>query len=197
MELSARTDIGNKRAENQDSYRAQAHTDGKAWLAVCDGMGGARGGRLASGLAVASIEQVLCAGLPGVETDKQARALLEQAVRSANEAVYEKSTCHTRSPRHGHHGGVRRVPRRHAAVCACRRFPHLSVPWAFHLPAHEGPFHRAGAGGAGIHHRRGGGFSPAQEPHHPRFGRGPAGRGGFWRNSAFPQATFWCCARMG
>ena len=62
MELSARTDIGNKRAENQDSYRAQAHTDGKAWLAVCDGMGGARGGRLASGLAVASIEQVLCAG---------------------------------------------------------------------------------------------------------------------------------------
>lgn len=91
MELSARTDIGNKRAENQDSYRAQAHTDGKAWLAVCDGMGGARGGRLASGLAVASIEQVLCAGLPGVETDKQARALLEQAVRSANEAVYEKA----------------------------------------------------------------------------------------------------------
>ena len=41
MELSARTDIGNKRAENQDSYRAQARTDGKAWLAVCDGMGGA------------------------------------------------------------------------------------------------------------------------------------------------------------
>ena len=46
MELSARTDIGNKRAENQDSYRAQARTDGKAWLAVCDGMGGAAGGNI-------------------------------------------------------------------------------------------------------------------------------------------------------
>lgn len=91
MELSARTDIGNKRAENQDSYRAQAHTDGKAWLAVCDGMAArAAGGWQAVWLWPAS-NRCCAPGCPVWKQTNQARALLEQAVRSANEAVYEKA----------------------------------------------------------------------------------------------------------
>ena len=58
MRLVAKTDIGNQRAENQDSYRAGRLPDDTAWAVVCDGMGGARGGRLASNLATAKMEEV-------------------------------------------------------------------------------------------------------------------------------------------
>ena len=44
MKLVAKTDIGNQRTENQDSYRAGRMPGGTVWAVVCDGMGGARGG---------------------------------------------------------------------------------------------------------------------------------------------------------
>ena len=51
MKLVAKTDIGSQRSENQDSYRGGRRPDDAVWGAVCDGMGGARGGRLASTMA--------------------------------------------------------------------------------------------------------------------------------------------------
>ncbi len=43
MKLVARTDIGNQRVENQDSYRAGRLPGGTVWAVVCDGMGGKKG----------------------------------------------------------------------------------------------------------------------------------------------------------
>ena len=91
MELSARTDIGNKRAENQDSYRAGRLPDDTAWAVVCDGMGGARGGRLASNLATAKMEEVFLESVPGVHNEESAYELLCAAVEEANDAVYTKA----------------------------------------------------------------------------------------------------------
>ena len=66
MRLVARTDIGNQRAENQDSYRAGKMPGDTVWAVVCDGMGGARGGKLASAMAAAGLEEAFTVGLPAV-----------------------------------------------------------------------------------------------------------------------------------
>lgn len=94
MRLVAKTDIGSQRSENQDSYRAGRSPDDTVWGAVCDGMGGASGGRLASGLACAVLERVVEAGVARVRGAADARALLSGAIEQANRIVYEKA-CET------------------------------------------------------------------------------------------------------
>ena len=45
MKLAGKTDVGLVRQDNQDDYRAGQLPGDAAWALVCDGMGGARGGR--------------------------------------------------------------------------------------------------------------------------------------------------------
>ena len=51
MKLAGKTDVGRVRQENQDDYRAGELPGDAAWVLVCDGMGGANGGNVASALA--------------------------------------------------------------------------------------------------------------------------------------------------
>ena len=57
MKLAALTDIGSCRQENQDNYCGQQLTDGSGWGIVCDGMGGANGGRVAAKIATDTMLQ--------------------------------------------------------------------------------------------------------------------------------------------
>ncbi len=91
MKLVGATDIGLQRSENQDSYRAGRCTDGAAWGVVCDGMGGANGGRLASGLACAVMERVVEAGLERRNGVPNEQTMLSGALEQANRIVYEKA----------------------------------------------------------------------------------------------------------
>ena len=73
MKLAGKTDVGRVRQDNQDDYRAGELPGDAAWLLVCDGMGGARGGREASQSACDVIErcfqeQYASKCLPGVIT---------------------------------------------------------------------------------------------------------------------------------
>lgn len=91
MKLVGATDIGLQRSENQDSYRAGCCANGAVWGVVCDGMGGARGGRLASSLACAVMERVVEAGLERQSDASGEQALLSGALEQANRIVYEKA----------------------------------------------------------------------------------------------------------
>ena len=84
------TDIGLVRKENQDAYLIrEAVSSGYTVCVVCDGMGGAAGGKLASQLAVetftAELERILTQDM----TPEQLREASSYAVSKANEAIRE------------------------------------------------------------------------------------------------------------
>ena len=51
MLIKGKSDIGKVRSANEDSFDFGTFDDGTAWAVVCDGMGGVRGGQIASSLA--------------------------------------------------------------------------------------------------------------------------------------------------
>lgn len=85
MELWGISDVGAVRKQNQDAYHISAADARYPFAVVCDGMGGAKAGNVASSVAVesfaATMEEGLSAGSPDVE------ALLRRAVEQANELV--------------------------------------------------------------------------------------------------------------
>lgn len=98
MKLAGKTDIGNRRGENQDNYRAVRLTDDTVWAAVCDGMGGAAAGKLASQIAIDRVEDCLSRALPKL-AQGQERLLLVKTAMAANHSVYEESR--TEQAKHG------------------------------------------------------------------------------------------------
>ncbi len=93
MNLYGLTDIGLVRRNNQDSYAIRVLDDDLAIAVVCDGMGGAQAGNVASAVAVeafaATLEDACKQGLPpDVERKYE---MLRGACRAANSQVFELS----------------------------------------------------------------------------------------------------------
>ena len=90
------TDIGNVREVNQDTFRMEYDADaGRGMFLVCDGMGGAAAGEVASGLAADAFLQTMdnCWKEPfDVHTLK--KRLLE-AYTQVNEVVYDASRANS------------------------------------------------------------------------------------------------------
>ena len=90
MNLWGITDRGSVRKENQDAYRAELIGPGIGLGVVCDGMGGALAGNIASGLALQAFwDEVAgkCArGMP-----EQPEQVLRSALAVCNEAVFRRS----------------------------------------------------------------------------------------------------------
>lgn len=89
MDIFGMTDKGVVRQMNQDSYAHGKKSESLYWAAVCDGMGGARGGDYASRTAAEEIAKVLSEAAIS-DTDSAAEAL-KQAIEAANLAVFEAS----------------------------------------------------------------------------------------------------------
>ncbi len=91
MQIFFKTDVGLVRSCNQDSCRYGNFSDSSAWSVVCDGMGGANGGSVASSEAVDEISSVLCENFKFEMSDDELRELMESAVQSANGKVFAMS----------------------------------------------------------------------------------------------------------
>ncbi len=97
MIYSGKTNIGKVRLVNQDSFAIKSFANDVLVAVVCDGMGGVRGGNIASETAIEafmkSLENTLLADLnKGSSIDAtKAMTILAHAVYDANEAVYNKA----------------------------------------------------------------------------------------------------------
>ena len=89
------SDIGKKRSVNQDSFFAGEIAPDCLLLAVCDGMGGANGGNVASALALEAFTGSLKSSLPVPEKTENREEYLSDACRRAlavaNEAVFARA----------------------------------------------------------------------------------------------------------
>lgn len=95
MKIVAKTDVGKKRNSNQDSYTAGELPNGVAWAVVCDGMGGAAGGNVASSNAVKVISQKITASYRPNMSPNSIKNMLVSAITAANISVYEMSKANT------------------------------------------------------------------------------------------------------
>lgn len=89
MQVWGVTDRGAVRQQNQDAYAARVLEDGRAIALVCDGMGGARAGNVASTMAVELfMEEFLKPGQEGPVEEQ-----MGHAASVANQAVFQRSAA--------------------------------------------------------------------------------------------------------
>lgn len=91
MEVWGLTDTGNVREQNQDAYRIERLNDKALLAVVCDGMGGARSGNVASCLASEVFSEEVKRSFSPEHTPQEAERMLRSAASLANIAVFEQS----------------------------------------------------------------------------------------------------------
>src|SRR5699024_457784 len=89
MKIVAKTDKGKVRSSNQDAYAVGEFQDEVAWAVVCDGMGGAAGGNIASALAVKVISDKINAAYRANMKPSSIHNMLDSALVAANIEVYD------------------------------------------------------------------------------------------------------------
>ncbi len=89
MKIVAKTDKGLVRESNQDAYAVGELPGEVAWAVVCDGMGGAAGGNIASALAVKVISDKITSCYNQKMRDSSIFNLLDSAITAANIEVYD------------------------------------------------------------------------------------------------------------
>jgi len=85
------TDQGCVRAQNQDTYKIEQLDKNTLLCVVCDGMGGAKSGNVASALAADVFVQEVKRSWTAGMTKEKCSQILQAAVRQANTTVYEQS----------------------------------------------------------------------------------------------------------
>lgn len=91
MNIFSCSDKGLVRSSNQDAFLTGTFDDGSVWAVVCDGMGGAKGGNVASRLGVDYFSAALKAGYRNNMSENSVKNLLESAVNAANIRVFDKA----------------------------------------------------------------------------------------------------------
>ncbi len=89
MRAYGKTDVGRVRENNQDAFICGRLSDDALFVVVCDGMGGANGGNVASALAVKVIsDRIMDVYREGLAS-ASVRNLLESAIAAANVEIFD------------------------------------------------------------------------------------------------------------
>lgn len=91
MKIVGNSDIGKTRQINEDSFRCGQMSDGTIWAVVCDGMGGAAGGEIASKTAADMVAKKIQLCYRKESEITSIRNILSSAITTANVAVYDKA----------------------------------------------------------------------------------------------------------
>lgn len=93
MKVFTKTDIGQARSMNQDSLLVSENKDkGLNLYILADGMGGYKGGEIASKVAVTAIEKYITEKFDAISKDKESILdLIDDSIDFANSAIYEES----------------------------------------------------------------------------------------------------------
>lgn len=91
MEYWGLSDIGRVRTQNQDAFRIEELDRHTILAVVCDGMGGAKSGNIASRLAIDVFVDEVKSSYKNSMTQEQIGQLLQNAVKLANFTVYDQA----------------------------------------------------------------------------------------------------------
>lgn len=91
MIVTSASDVGMVRSDNQDSLFVHEFTDSCGLFIVADGMGGHRGGKMASSLAIEEISRTVIDEFKESMTELEIKDLLRRSIRSANKKIYKAS----------------------------------------------------------------------------------------------------------
>ncbi len=91
MFIVGKTDIGKQRDENQDRFRISMLNDDTAVAVVCDGMGGANSGSVASEMASDIVYDRLTLSFRSEMEPRSIKSMLTSAITAANSVVHQKS----------------------------------------------------------------------------------------------------------
>lgn len=90
MRAWGKTDVGIARSENQDSFHIDLRAEwGAAALTVCDGMGGAKAGGVASGMAVDVFREQMNELVRNHMSPRYIADIVREAVEACNRTVYQ------------------------------------------------------------------------------------------------------------
>ncbi|MBP3463596.1 MAG: Stp1/IreP family PP2C-type Ser/Thr phosphatase [Clostridia bacterium] len=93
MKVFTKTDIGQTRSMNQDSlFTTENKSNGLKLYILADGMGGYKGGEIASKVAVTAVSKYINEKFDEISKDKQSILdLIEDSISFANSTIYEES----------------------------------------------------------------------------------------------------------
>ncbi len=88
LRIAGKTDVGRKRTANEDRFFVAKLSENTAYAVVCDGMGGEKGGHVASSCAVERIRKMMENGYQEEFGENSVKNLMLSSISAANAQVF-------------------------------------------------------------------------------------------------------------